>query len=508
MDLIIWLAFQKEGATHPKSSISPSSSAEDDERVWLEVVQTLDTNMLSAMSSSFKWTNTVPPILQDLPSQMVRMEADAEADADSDPEHCGPASTSPEDSAGLSLRTQLPHLISPPFPPTQQHLLLSPETRPIDQPQSPSSPGSDRFLGASVNDSQRTMVPLGSSFTTSFHGRLISSPDYPMSPMPLPPTGFTPGTSPESQSKIQRSRILEDAPTVDPAAVMPQDAQQSPSQERMKPFTTDALARSPCATPEACSSHTIQQEFSHDVLQDSQPVDHDADVTRLPNNEAQVCIETSRQLERSASMEPERPPPPPRLPLRFHSDPPHTTPKLQDIPNAGIQPIPPPLHPAGMPSRRLSVFVEISGESLGPDDAMSAFTAAPQQSPSKRKRSTSSSDVSNESPQAQASTSPIFPTSRLRKTRSRPLSTIKITRNRKLKLPTSQAQKAQKLRKLEVSDEEKDGNDEGRKDETGLQTSSPTVKTNAIPSTSGGTAVAPNVLRNQPNGKPLISEFQ
>jgi hypothetical protein len=454
------------------------------------------------MSSSFKRTNTVPPILQDLPSQMVRMEANE----DSDPEHCGPASTSPEDSAGLSLRTQFPRPISPPFPPTQQHFLLSAETRPIDQPQSPSSPGSDRFFGGSMNDSQRTMVPSGSSFTTSFHGRLISSPDYTMSPMPLPPTGFTPGTSPESRSKIQRFRILEDAPTVDPAAVMSQDAQQSPSQERMKPFATDALARSPRATPEACSGHTIQQEFSHDVLQDSQPVDHDADVTRLPNNEAQVCIETSRQLERSASMEPERPQPQPRLPLRFHSDPPHTTPKLQDVPNAGIKPIPPPLHPAGMPSQRLSVFVEISGKSPASDDATSAFTAAPQQSPSKRKRSTSSSNVSNESPQT--SISPVFPTSPLPRTRGRPLSTIKVARNRKLKLPTSQAPKAQKLRKLEVSDEEKDGNDEGRKDETSLQTSSPTVKTNAIPSTSGGTAVAPNVLRNQPNGKPLIGEFQ
>jgi len=500
MDLMIWLAFQKEGATNPKSSISPtpSSSAEDDENgVWLEVIRTLDTNMLSAMSSSFKWTNRAPPIVQDLPSQMIRMEADE----NSDPEHCGPAATSAEGSAGLALPTQFPRPLSP----TQQHLLLPAETGPIDPPQSPSSPGSDRFFSASMNDSQRTMVLSGSSFTTSFHEKLILSPDFPMSPFPLPPTGFTPGTSPESRSKIQRSRILEDAPTVDPAAVMPQEAHHSPSQETTKPFLTGALVRSPSATPGACSGHTIQQEFSHDVLRDSQLVDHDADVTGL-NNEAQARITTSRQLERSASMEPERPPPQPRLRLRFHSDPPHTTPKLQDVPNADILPIPL-LQPAGMPSRRSSVFVEISGNLLGSDDATSAPTAAPQRSPSKRKRSTSSSDISNES--RQASPSPVFPTppSPLPRTRGHPWSTIKIARNRR-KSRTTQAWKAIKLRKLEVSEEEKDGNDDGRKDETGLQTSSPMVEANAIPSTSGGTAMAQNALRNQPNGKPLMGEFR
>jgi hypothetical protein len=76
MDLMIWLSFQKEGATNPAPAMaSPSPSTSDEERVWRDVVQAIDRNMFTAISTSFSLSGNVHPNL-DIPPDMIRMDDD------------------------------------------------------------------------------------------------------------------------------------------------------------------------------------------------------------------------------------------------------------------------------------------------------------------------------------------------------------------------------------------------------------------------------------------------
>ena len=87
LDLMIWLSFQKEGTTNPAPTITwPSTStSSDEERVWRDVVQAIDRNMLTASSTSFSLSGDVHMIM-DLPSNLITMDDDA-SDGSNDEAH-------------------------------------------------------------------------------------------------------------------------------------------------------------------------------------------------------------------------------------------------------------------------------------------------------------------------------------------------------------------------------------------------------------------------------------
>ena len=79
-DLVIWLSFQKEGATNPASTRGTSlpSDSSTEEAVWLDVTHALDSYMLMAMSTSFILSKHVRPAV-DLPGNLVSIDDSAGA---------------------------------------------------------------------------------------------------------------------------------------------------------------------------------------------------------------------------------------------------------------------------------------------------------------------------------------------------------------------------------------------------------------------------------------------
>ena len=79
-DLVIWLSFQKEGATNPASTRGTSSPSDSstEEAVWLDVAHALDGYMLMAMSTSFTLSKHVRPAV-DLPGNLVSIDDSAGA---------------------------------------------------------------------------------------------------------------------------------------------------------------------------------------------------------------------------------------------------------------------------------------------------------------------------------------------------------------------------------------------------------------------------------------------
>lgn len=122
MDLVIWLSFQKEGATNPASIQGASSfdGSATEETVWLNVARTLDCDMLSAMSTSFTLSKHVRPAI-DLPDNLetiddkdVVLPEVAPSNAAAGPEQGAPRLSAPPDGAERSATTPPPPAMSPP----------------------------------------------------------------------------------------------------------------------------------------------------------------------------------------------------------------------------------------------------------------------------------------------------------------------------------------------------------------------------------------------------------
>jgi hypothetical protein len=227
MDLVIWLSFQKEGATNP-AAIQGASSFDDsaaEETVWLNVARALDSDMVSAMSTSFTMSKHVRPAI-DLPDNLEKIDDDAAVLPEVAPSN--PA-TGPEQGA---LRLSAPpngteRSATTPPPPA---ISLPPSNSPL---RSSSPPHSHIALAASTASS------VENSRREVFANRNTPAADIIVSP---------PGVAPRR-----------DAPR-DPPATSPHIDETAP---RVKSFTrTDPRRKK---TPPAGGKETIERDSAQEM---------------------------------------------------------------------------------------------------------------------------------------------------------------------------------------------------------------------------------------------------